>query len=249
MGWNSPHSNQHLLSTFLYQTVSRLIFRLEEAREMNAPVLRDKECAQSLSVHPGVGLGFDSKSAWLQSWYSWLSLWKHARFHACCLYVYPAFRKDYFFGDKDYFFVKVCLSAGYSNLDAGWSSKYYIQSVLPSLLQWNKQRLSYGAVYPDPHLGLARRPGTPVATQQELMEGDFFCPTAAEPGAAEGNDEEGWAGNQQQGDRDDEEAGGPCAAPAGPGGAGQAEVPARRGEDRPQVVVSLALALSPWVRA
>ena len=30
--------------------------------------------AQSLSVHLGVGLGFDSKSAWLQSWYSWLSL-------------------------------------------------------------------------------------------------------------------------------------------------------------------------------
>lgn len=72
-----------------------------------------------VSVHLGVGLGFDSKSPWLQSWYSWLSLWKHVQFHARCLYDYPAFRKDYFFADRD---VKVCLSAGYSNLDAGWSS-------------------------------------------------------------------------------------------------------------------------------
>ena len=116
--------------------------------------------------------------------------------------------------------------------------QYYIQSVLPSLLQWNKERLSYGAVYPDPHLGAARRPGTPLSARQELIEGDLFCPTAAEPGTAEGNDEEGWAGNQQQGDRDDEEIGGPCAAPAGPGGAGEAEVPARRGEDCPEAVVS-----------
>ena len=119
MGWNSPQSNEHLLSTFLYQTVSHLIFRAEEAREMNAPIFRDKERAQSLSVHLGVGLGFDCKSTWLQSWYSWLSLWKHVRFHAHCLYVYPTFRKDCFFADRD---VKVCLLAGYSNLDAGWSS-------------------------------------------------------------------------------------------------------------------------------
>ena len=139
MGWNSPHSNQHLLSTFLYQTVSRLIFRVEEAREMNAPVFRDKEHAQSLSVHLGVGLGFDSKSAWLQSWYSWLSLWKHVQFHARCLYVYPEFRKDYIFADKDYFFVKVCLSAGYSNLDAGWSSNIiYSLCSLPFYNEINK---------------------------------------------------------------------------------------------------------------
>jgi len=32
--------------------------------------------------------------------------------------------------------------------------------------------------------------------QAKPMEADFFCSTAAEPGDSEGDDEEGWAGNQ-----------------------------------------------------
>lgn len=92
------------------------------------------------------------------------------------------------------------------------------------------------AVYPNPPLKPARH--SPRVRQAEPIEVDFFCSTAAKPGAAEGDDEEGWAGNQRQSDWNDEKAGGPCATPARPGGARETEVPAWGGEDRQKVMVS-----------
>lgn len=107
----------------------------------------------------------------------------------------------------------------------------------PSLFHGNKKRKTQLRLFSLTLLW--RLPGTLCSVRQaEPIEGDFLCSTAAEPGAAEGHDEEGWAGNQWQSDWNVEETGGSCATTACPRGARETEIPARRGEDRQEAMVS-----------
>lgn len=115
----------------------------------------------------------------------------------------------------------VWLSVGCQNSDVGGRSCMYSLCSLSFLTEISKD--SATGLSTQSALKTSRHSLPSISGRQRPLK-LIFCVPAAEPGTAEGDDEEGRAGNQWQSDRNNEETGGSCAATARPGGARETKI-------------------------